>query len=120
MRRKKFKENSEWQSQSIFELRWMGKAIMPPSEFPPDNRITKGGYSPKYGFVNSIYVNYLFLSPKNQAHQLGEHMPHQGKRNVDLKINTELTGTYGRLDKSFKYYFLLTIFNKKGAKKWLL
>ena len=109
MRRTKFKENSEWQSQSIFELRWMGEAIMPPPEFPPGNHITKGGHSPKYDFVNSIYVNYLFLSPKNQARQLGEHMPHQGKRNVDLKINAELTETYGRLDKRFKYHFLLTI-----------
>ena len=87
---------------------------MPPPEFPPGNHITKGGHSPKYDFVNSIYVNYLFLSPKNQARQLGEHMPYQGKRNVDLKIRVELIETYGRLDKNFKYYFLLTIFNKKG------
>jgi hypothetical protein len=91
----------------------MGEAIMPPPEFPPGNHITKGGYSPKYDFVNSIYVNYLFLSPKNQARQLGEHMPYQGTRNVDLKINTELTGTYGRLDKSYKYHFLLTFLTIK-------
>jgi hypothetical protein len=109
LRRKKFKENSEWQSQSIFELRWMGKAIMPPSEFPPDNHITKGVQWEKYDFVNSICATYLNLSPKNQARQLGEHKPYQGKRNVDLKINAELNGTYGRLDKSVKYHFLLTI-----------
>ena len=108
MRRKKFKENSEWQSQSIFELRWMGKAIMPPSEFPLDNHITKGGYSPKYDFVNSIYVNYLFLSPKNQARQLGEHMPYQGTRNVDLKMKSELNGSYGRLGNSFMIFYQLT------------
>ena len=85
---------------------------MPPLEFPPGNHITKGGHSPKYDFVNSIYVNYLFLSPKNQARQLGEHMPHQGKRNVDLKINTELTGTYGRFGKSFMDFFQLTFFKR--------
>jgi hypothetical protein len=87
----------------------MGEAIMPPPEFPPDNRITKGGQWKKYDFVNSICATYLESSPKNQARQLGELMPYQGKRNVDLKINTELTGTYGRLGKRFKYHFLLTI-----------
>ena len=82
---------------------------MPPSEFPPDNRITKGGYWPKYNFINSICATYLFYSPKNQARQLVGHKPYQGTRNVDLRIKAELTGTYGRLGKSFKYHFLLTI-----------
>ena len=82
---------------------------MPPSEFPPDNHITKGVQWEKYDFVNSIYVNYLFLSPKNQARLLGEHNPYQGKRNVDLRKKAELTRNYGRLGKRFKYHFLLTI-----------
>jgi hypothetical protein len=113
MRRTKFKENCEWQSQSIFELRWMEEAIMPPTEFPADNRITKGGYWPKYNFINSICVTYLFLSPKNQARQLSEHKPYQGKQNVDLRIKVELNGTYGRLGNSYKYLFLLTNFDIK-------
>jgi hypothetical protein len=112
LRRKKFKENSEWQSQSIFELRWMGKAIMPPSEFPPDNHITKGVQWEKYDFVNSICATYLNLSPKNQARQLGEHKPYiKGTLAAELKMKSELNGIYGRLGNSFMDYFLLTVFN---------
>ena len=62
---------------------------------------TEGGFWGKYDFANSIYLNYLFLSPKNQARQLGERKPYQGKRNVDLRKKAELIETYGRLDKSF-------------------
>jgi len=80
----------------------------------------KGGFWKNYDFVYSIFAHYLGSSSKNQVRQLesspkkqvcqlGGHMPYQGKRNVDLKINAELNGTYGRLDKSVKYHFLLTI-----------
>jgi hypothetical protein len=85
----------------------------------------KGGFWKNYDFVYSIFAHYLGSSsknqirqlessPKNQARQLGGHMPYQGKRNVDLTMKSELNRCYGRLGKSFKYYFLLTIFNNKG------
>ena len=91
---------------------------------------TKGGYRKKHDFVNSIFAHYLGSSsknqvrqlessPKKQVRQLGGHMPYQGKRNVDLTINSELTGTYGRFGKSFKYHFLLTIFDIKGGIQWI-
>ena len=84
---------------------------------------TKGGYRKKHDFVNSIFAHYLGsssknqvrqleLSPKNQVRQLGGHMPYQGKRNVDLTINSELTGTYGRFGKSFIDYFQLIFFKE--------
>ena len=86
---------------------------MPPPEFPPGNHITKGGYSPKYDFVNSIYVNYLFLSPKNQVRQLGGPKPYiKGTHTAEPKINSELTGTYGRLGKSVMDFFQLTFFKE--------
>jgi hypothetical protein len=65
---------------------------------------TKGGHRKKHDFVNSIFAHYLGSSPKNQVRQLGEHKPYQGKRNVDLIINAELTGIYGRLGKNIKYF----------------
>jgi hypothetical protein len=91
----------------------MGKAIMPPSEFPPDNHITKGVQWEKYDFVNSICATYLNLSPKNQARQLGEPKPYiKGTHTAEPKINSELTGTYGRFGKSFMDFFQLTFFKR--------
>ena len=85
----------------------------------------KGGFWKNYDFVYSIFAHYLGLSskkqvrqlessPKNQVRRLGGHMPYQGKRNVDLTMKSELNRCYGRFGKSFKHYFLLTIFNNKG------
>jgi hypothetical protein len=67
---------------------------------------TKGGYRQKHDLVISTFTNYLNLSPKNQARQKGEHKPYQGKRNVDLTIKTELTGTYGRPGKNLSTIFI--------------
>jgi hypothetical protein len=69
---------------------------------------TKGEFWRKYDIVNSIFATY-FISPKNQVRRLCGHLPYKGKRDVDLKINVELIGTYGRRGKNPKYHFLLTI-----------
>jgi hypothetical protein len=60
----------------------------------------------KYDLGTSIIVHYLDLSPKNQVRYLGGHGPYQGKRNVDLTIKTELTGTYGRPGKNLSTIFI--------------
>jgi hypothetical protein len=87
---------------------------------------TKGGYWQKYDLVTSIFTHYLgssskkqvsqlVSSPKNQVRRLGGHKPNIiGKRIAILKRKSELNGSYGRFGKSFKHYFLLTIFNNKG------
>ena len=88
----------------------------------------KGGYWQKHDLVTSIIAHYLGSSsknqvrqlessPKNQVRQLGGPKPNIigiGKRIAILKRKSELNGSYGRFGKSFKHYFLLTIFNNKG------
>ena len=88
----------------------------------------KGGFWRNYNLVTSIFTHYLESSskkqvrqlessPKNQVRRLGGHKPNIigiGKRIAILKRKSELNGSYGRFGKSFKHYFLLTIFNNKG------
>ncbi len=112
MRSKKFKENYEWQNQSILILRWMGEAKMQHPEFPPDNHITKGGQWKKYDLVKFIFAHYEDLSPKNQVRYLGGHKPYQGKINVDLKMKSGLNRCYGRLGNNFMDFFQLTFFKE--------
>jgi len=69
---------------------------------------TKGGYRKKHDLVTLIVRHYLGSSPKNQVRQLGGHKPYQGKRNVDLKMKSELNGSYGRLGNSFMIFYQLT------------
>ena len=78
------------------------------NSFPTGQPHTRGGER-----KNTILINQscdLFISPENQARQLGEHKPYQGKQNVGRIINVELTGNYGRLGKSYKYHFFINQF----------